>query len=60
MLIINGTNLFPSRIEEVVMSIKEAGNNYLIVVEKEGVLGLRCESKWVPQIYSGRRPYHRR
>ncbi|MDR2783218.1 MAG: phenylacetate--CoA ligase [Treponema sp.] len=38
MLIINGVNLFPSQIEEVVMSMKEAGNNYLIVVEKEGVL----------------------
>ena len=38
MLIINGVNIFPSQIEEVVMSIKEAGNNYLIVVEKEGAL----------------------
>ncbi|GHV83326.1 phenylacetate-coenzyme A ligase [Spirochaetia bacterium] len=38
MLIINGVNIFPSQIEEVVMSIKEVGNNYLIVVEKEGVL----------------------
>jgi phenylacetate-CoA ligase len=38
MLIINGVNLFPSQIEEVIMAIKEVGNNYLIVVEKEGVL----------------------
>ncbi|GHV54214.1 phenylacetate-coenzyme A ligase [Spirochaetia bacterium] len=38
MLIINGVNLFPSQIEEVIMSMSEAGNNYLIVVEKEGVL----------------------
>ncbi|MDR0785767.1 MAG: phenylacetate--CoA ligase [Treponema sp.] len=38
MLIINGVNLFPSQIEEVIMSMKEVGNNYLIVVEKEGVL----------------------
>jgi phenylacetate-CoA ligase len=38
MLIINGVNLFPSQIEEVIMSIKEVGNNYLIVVEKEGAL----------------------
>ncbi|MFP3089166.1 phenylacetate--CoA ligase [Treponema sp. TIM-1] len=38
MLIINGVNLFPSQIEEVIMSIKEVGNNYLIVIEKEGVL----------------------
>jgi phenylacetate-CoA ligase len=38
MLIINGVNLFPSQIEEVIMAIKEVGNNYLIVIEKEGVL----------------------
>jgi phenylacetate-CoA ligase len=38
MLIINGVNLFPSQIEEVIMSIKEVGNNYLIEIEKEGVL----------------------
>jgi phenylacetate-CoA ligase len=38
MLIINGVNLFPSQIEEVIMSMQEVGNNYLIVVEKEGVL----------------------
>jgi len=38
MLIINGVNVFPSQIEEVVMSMKEVGNNYLIIIEKEGVL----------------------
>ncbi|MDR1128276.1 MAG: phenylacetate--CoA ligase [Treponema sp.] len=38
MLIINGVNVFPSQIEEAIMSMREAGNNYLIVVEKEGVL----------------------
>jgi phenylacetate-CoA ligase len=38
MLIINGVNVFPSQIEEVIMSMKEVGNNYLIVVEKDGVL----------------------
>jgi phenylacetate-CoA ligase len=38
MLIINGVNVFPSQIEEVIMAIREVGNNYLIVVEKEGVL----------------------
>ncbi|MDR1910198.1 MAG: phenylacetate--CoA ligase, partial [Spirochaetaceae bacterium] len=38
MLIINGVNLFPSQIEEVIMKMKEVGNNYLIVVEKEGLL----------------------
>ncbi|MDR2796098.1 MAG: phenylacetate--CoA ligase [Spirochaetaceae bacterium] len=38
MLIINGVNIFPSQIEEVVMGIREVGNNYLIVVEKEGFM----------------------
>ena len=38
MLIINGVNVFPSQVEEVVMAMKEVGNNYLIVLEKEGVL----------------------
>ncbi len=38
MLIINGVNLFPSQIEEVIMAMKEVGNNYLIVVEKDGAL----------------------
>jgi phenylacetate-CoA ligase len=38
MLIINGVNVFPSQIEEIVMAMKEVGNNYLIVLEKEGAL----------------------
>jgi phenylacetate-CoA ligase len=38
MLIINGVNVFPSQIEEVVMAMHQVGNNYLIVVEKEGSL----------------------
>jgi len=38
MLIINGVNVFPSQIEEVIMAMKEVGNNYLIVVEKDGAL----------------------
>jgi len=38
MLIINGVNVFPSQIEEVVMGMKEVGNNYLIILEKEGAL----------------------
>jgi phenylacetate-CoA ligase len=38
MLIINGVNVFPSQIEEAIMALPEAGNNYLIVLEKEGVL----------------------
>jgi len=38
MLIINGVNVFPSQIEEVVMKIPEAGTNYRIVVRKKGTL----------------------
>jgi phenylacetate-CoA ligase len=38
MLIINGVNVCPSQIEEVIMGMKEVGNNYLIVVEKDGAL----------------------
>jgi phenylacetate-CoA ligase len=38
MLIINGVNVFPSQIEEIVMGMKEVGNNYLILLEKEGAL----------------------
>jgi phenylacetate-CoA ligase len=38
MLIINGVNVFPSQIEEVVMAMPEVGNNYLIVLEKEGAM----------------------
>lgn len=38
MLIINGVNVFPSQIEEVVMRIPEVGTNYQIYIEKEGAL----------------------
>ena len=38
MLIINGVNVFPSQVEEVVMKIPEAGNNYRILVRKKGTL----------------------
>ena len=38
MLIINGVNVFPSQIEEVIMKMPEIGNNYQILVEKAGAL----------------------
>lgn len=38
MLIINGVNVFPSQIEEVLMGMREIGNNYLIVIDKEGAM----------------------
>jgi phenylacetate-CoA ligase len=52
MLIINGVNVFPSQIEEVIMGIKEVGNNYLIVVEKDGVLDrLTVKTEVRPDIF---------
>jgi phenylacetate-CoA ligase len=38
MLIINGVNVFPSQIEDVIMKMREIGTNYQIVVEKSGSL----------------------
>lgn len=38
MLIINGVNVFPSQIEEIIMKMPEVGTNYLIVVQKSGAL----------------------
>jgi phenylacetate-CoA ligase len=38
MLIVNGVNVFPSQIEEVIMKIPEVGNNYQVYLEKEGSL----------------------
>jgi len=38
MLIVNGVNVFPSQIEEIIMRIPEVGNNYQVHLEKEGAL----------------------
>jgi phenylacetate-CoA ligase len=38
MLIINGVNVFPSQIEEVIMSIPEVGTNYMIYLTSSGAL----------------------
>jgi phenylacetate-CoA ligase len=38
MLIINGVNVFPSQIEEVVMKTAGLGSNYQILVRKDGAL----------------------
>jgi phenylacetate-CoA ligase len=52
MLIINGVNIFPSQIEAVVMGIKEVGNNYLIIVEKDGYMDrLTVKTEVSPQIF---------
>jgi phenylacetate-CoA ligase len=38
MLIINGVNVFPSQIEEVIMRIPEVGTNYVVCLDKDGAL----------------------
>jgi phenylacetate-CoA ligase len=38
MLIINGVNVYPSQIEEVIMRVPQVGTNYQIYLEKEGTL----------------------
>lgn len=38
MLIINGVNVFPSQIEEVIMGMPEIANNYVIAVRKAGAM----------------------
>jgi phenylacetate-CoA ligase len=38
MLIVNGVNVFPSQIEEVIMRVPEVGTNYQVYLEKEGAL----------------------
>jgi phenylacetate-CoA ligase len=53
MLIINGINVFPSQIEEVIMKLAEIGTNYQIVVEKNGALDrLMIKTEVGPQIFS--------
>jgi len=38
MLIINGVNVFPSQIEEIIMQIPEVGTNWQICLDKDGAL----------------------
>ncbi len=53
MLIINGVNVFPSQIEEIIMKMPEVGTNYLIVVEKSGALDkLTVKTEVGPSIFS--------
>jgi phenylacetate-CoA ligase len=53
MLIINGVNVFPSQIEEVLMKLPEIGTNYQIVIEKAGALDkLTVKTEVTPAIFS--------
>ena len=38
MLIIRGVNVFPSQIEEVILSVEELGPHYEIILERDGYL----------------------
>jgi phenylacetate-CoA ligase len=53
MLIINGVNVFPSQIEEVIMKMPEVGTNYRILVKKDGLLDrLVVQTEVGPEIFS--------
>ncbi len=53
LLIINGVNVFPSQIEEVLMKHPDVGINYQIVVEKQGALDkLTVKTEVTPEMFS--------
>ncbi|MEW5814585.1 MAG: phenylacetate--CoA ligase [Spirochaetota bacterium] len=53
MLKINGVNVFPSQIEEVLMKMPEVGTNYQIVVEKSGALDrLTVKTEVTAQVFT--------
>jgi phenylacetate-CoA ligase len=54
MLIINGVNVFPSQIEEVLMANPDIGGNYQIYIEKAGYLDkLTVKVEIKPEIFHG-------
>jgi phenylacetate-CoA ligase len=54
MLIINGVNVFPSQIEDVLMKVPEVGTNYLIQVEKRGSLDrLAVKTEIYAKLFTG-------
>lgn len=54
MLIINGVNVFPSQIEEVLMANPDIGSNYQIYVEKDGYLDkLTVKVEIKPDVFHG-------
>ncbi|HKL85910.1 MAG TPA: phenylacetate--CoA ligase [Treponemataceae bacterium] len=53
MLIINGVNIFPSQIEEVLLRTPGVGANYFIIVEKQGVLDkLTVQVEITPEMFA--------
>ncbi len=54
MMIINGVNVFPSQIEEVIMRIPEVGTNYQIYLTKKGAIDqLTVKVEIYSKIFSG-------
>ncbi|HDP99709.1 MAG TPA: phenylacetate--CoA ligase family protein, partial [bacterium] len=54
MLIINGVNVFPSQIEEVLMSIPEVGNNYMIhLASRNGLDRLTVKVELYQKLFTG-------
>jgi phenylacetate-CoA ligase len=54
MLIVNGVNLFPSQIEEALMSIPEVGNNYMIYLSThEGLDRLTVQVELYQKLFTG-------
>ncbi len=53
MLIINGVNVFPSQIEEVLLKTKGVGANYFIIAEKSGDLDkLTVQVEITPEMFA--------
>jgi phenylacetate-CoA ligase len=54
MLIVNGVNVFPSQIEEALMSIPEVGNNYMIHLSTyEGLDRLTVQVELYQKLFTG-------
>lgn len=54
MLIINGVNVFPSQIEDVLMKTPEVGTNYLIQIDKRGSLDrLAVKTEIYAKLFTG-------
>jgi phenylacetate-CoA ligase len=54
MLIVNGVNVFPSQVEDVLMKVPEVGTNYLIQLEKRGSLDrLVVKTEIYPKLFTG-------
>jgi len=54
MLIVKGVNLYPSQIEDVLMSFPEVATNYQIIVDRAGSLdSLTVQVELYPKMFDG-------